>query len=457
MASFGEGFSRAFAAQQQIGAQNRATTLNYESQKLDRQLRMRKAQMDQAKELQKRYDAAIKDAMAQIDNRVKEGAYDSARQQLAAITKIGEQFDQHTSNLAKQGLLINGSSFVTKLEAMGIGIGDVEERAQTDIDKTSAKARRAYGIEDPDIRRAVIEKEGLDPKAVKPAIAVKGDERLSVDLRDFKRVKQLMADGYLVIPPTITATSPEAFTASKKEFATLSEQKVAVQNFAQMARSTMDVINAQPSALAVGGKLSATVNNLAADLRSFAQAFGVRTDIIQSADKALRFESNQHYDPKTALPTDDIGKLAEPTFRSLGIANAALKSDIINLAFAAAAANGQTGRSVSDRDFEAALREIGAGSRDPDTFKFVLQRVANRMNNRYRNAFLAARDSGRFPNLVGQEPEDLIGNIFSEGKKATTGGTTRPTVPSSVPSGSLMSKDGKYYLPPGGSEWLSIQ
>lgn len=73
--------------------------------------------------------------------------------------------------------------------------------------------------------------------------------------------------------------------------------------------------------------------------------------------------------------------------QGLGIENARMQSLITSLAFQAAAASGQTGRGVSDRDVRRFIREIGASAADPAAFAATLRDVADRTARNFRINF----------------------------------------------------------------------
>lgn len=118
------------------------------------------------------------------------------------------------------------------------------------------------------------------------------------------------------------------------------------------------------------GKIAQGITGMVSSLTGVAKNFGV--DVSQ-------FESGASADERIKKADSILGK-------SSGI-SAQIRSAIVDLAYAAAAAQGQTGKAVSDKDYENNLRQLGSGSGGLKNFRGVmvsfLERNATKMKNRH--------------------------------------------------------------------------
>jgi hypothetical protein len=113
-------------------------------------------------------------------------------------------------------------------------------------------------------------------------------------------------------------------------------------------------------------------------INSLAQAFGMRgVDVDPNSEAGQRVlgEANR-------LATRVVGW--SPTIQEAANTNAVVQSLLINMAFAMAAAKGQTGRFLSDRDVELQLQELGR-SASPEQFQAAVRSVLNRTYEHYRS------------------------------------------------------------------------
>jgi hypothetical protein len=88
-----------------------------------------------------------------------------------------------------------------------------------------------------------------------------------------------------------------------------------------------------------------------------------------------------------------------PSVQDAALLNQRIESLMVPLAFAMAAAKGQTGRTLSDRDVELQLRELGR-SASPELFEAALRDVVNRTYDGYQRRMLAMTG--------GMVPVDLV-------------------------------------------------
>lgn len=151
---------------------------------------------------------------------------------------------------------------------------------------------------------------------------------------------------------------------SETERRQLNDQETATRNFIDTSSDALSLLQANPDINTFIAKAASTVNNLQQEGRAIAKAFGMEFD-------------ESIFDPSTY----------KNEFDELGVQNVRMQSLIVALSFQAAAAQGQTGRAISDRDVTRFVREIGASSADPRAFSRTLIDVANRSARSFRNSF----------------------------------------------------------------------
>ena len=185
----------------------------------------------------------------------------------------------------------------------------------------------------------------------------------------------------LSLPPSIVtqADAENANIAIPEPNSPEMRELKAGKSFAQQAIRTSDIIQdlvrVKPEALGFSGAVASSVNSLVAQTQNFARIAGIPV--------------NASLNPKDY----------QDTFKDIGITNARLQSQIIGLAFAAAAASGQTGRGISDRDIELFLRKIGGSTQDPVALMAVLEDFKEDVDFRFRSQVSA---------VLGREPPPLL-------------------------------------------------
>lgn len=144
----------------------------------------------------------------------------------------------------------------------------------------------------------------------------------------------------------------------------LNDAQVATQNFIATAGDALNLIDEEPGANTLTGRAAALFGDLKAEAVTFGNALG------------LDFEPSQ-LDPATYTEQ----------FKSLGVTNPRMQSLITSLAFQAAAAAGSRGQSVSNRDIERFINQVGGNAANPEAFKAVLRDEAARTARNFRNNF----------------------------------------------------------------------
>lgn len=155
---------------------------------------------------------------------------------------------------------------------------------------------------------------------------------------------------------------PRAFEGgTKKDFEKLREVEIATTNAITNAYRLQDLIREDPDALTATGRMVSIARAMANEAEAVARTFGV--EIPEGLNDAARYAS---------------------TFETLGVDNARARGMITNLAYTAAAANGQTGRGVSDRDVKRFIERIGGGYMDPQARDAVLDDFIEEIAEAYK-------------------------------------------------------------------------
>lgn len=144
----------------------------------------------------------------------------------------------------------------------------------------------------------------------------------------------------------------------------LRDAEVATRSLVATAQDAIDLLRKNPNANTMTAGVARFANDLQQEATAFASNMGL--DIEEGALDPSNYEGE---------------------FQELGIENAQMKSLLTSLAFQAAAASGQTGRSVSDRDVQRFIKEVGAQNADPMAFAQTLRDVANRAVRRFQTNY----------------------------------------------------------------------
>lgn len=198
---------------------------------------------------------------------------------------------------------------------------------------------------------------------------------------------ELTATGspWVLAPKREEVGGPGAFSGSKKQKEALVEKEILTGQAMSTADDIKKTLKDTPGVMSdITTFILKPLKRLSVDAEDAARAIGI--DVTASYDKA---------DYKDVLSTIDI--------RSRD--RAGIESAIVNLAFTAALASGQSGKSVSDRDVKRFLTEIGAGQIDDGNFAFVLDKFTDRLQRNYRirhKAFYKKEYEGDFGVTVGK-------------------------------------------------------
>ena len=154
--------------------------------------------------------------------------------------------------------------------------------------------------------------------------------------------------------------SGEDIGITNVEATRMRDAEVATRAFVETATDAMNLLIEQPDINTFVGSAAALVNNLETEAKAIANSLGVSFDnnLINPSSYSSQFDR-------------------------LGIQQPRMRSMITSLAFQAAAAQGQSGRDISNADIARFINEIGANSSDPRAFAQTLNDVTNRTTRRF--------------------------------------------------------------------------
>jgi len=215
-------------------------------------------------------------------------------------------------------------------------------------------------------------------------------------------------------PQQVEQGEPGDFSLKQKQEFDLRETRAQAKIFAKSAEDAVSLLESNPDINTFVARGSALINDLQQEGRSIARAAGV------------------DFDEEVLDPTQ-YGE----QFEDLGVDNRRLQGLVTNLAFTAAAAQGQTGRAVSNRDIERFIGEIGASASDPQAFAATLRDSVNRTVRglRIRSQELAGEDFGEDITFMG-EP---IGFSQEELRQRSTG-VSREQATEQLPDGATLGR-----------------
>lgn len=161
-----------------------------------------------------------------------------------------------------------------------------------------------------------------------------------------------------------TATGAAGEVLPESQEIKLKDQESATRNFVATARDALQLLEESPDINTFTGRAASFINDVQQEARALARNTGLEFD-------------EQQLDPSKY----------ERSFDQLGIQNARMRGLITSLAFRAAAATGQEGRSVSDRDVRRFIEEVGAQSSDPRAFAANLIDVSRRTVEDFKRTY----------------------------------------------------------------------
>lgn len=200
-------------------------------------------------------------------------------------------------------------------------------------------------------------------------VAVRTDQGLMRQTRDDQgNIQFVTPPGDIQLVGTSQTGTPEELGLSGSEETALRDQEVAARNFVDTTNQALQMLQENPDVNTFSARAGAVVNDLQQEGKALARASGL--EIEDGVFDTSNYESS---------------------FDNLGIQSERMKSLFVSLAFQAATASGQTGRSVSDKDVERFMQQVGQQSSDPRALSQVLRDTAERTVNNFRNSYRTRR------------------------------------------------------------------
>lgn len=229
------------------------------------------------------------------------------------------------------------------------------------------------------------------------------DQTVTLNEADPEDQKFLQENRTQLVPaPTRQETGePGAFAGDKKLLRDLANSEIATRTAIKQTQRLRDLLADDPDALTATGRAISISRAIANEAEAVARTFGV--EIPEGLNDAARYVS---------------------TFEELGVDNARARGMLTNLAYAAAAASGQEGRSVSDRDVKRFLQRIGGGYIDPQARVAVLDDFAEEIADAFkiRRSVTLGPDAEPYRGDLGLRGSRQV--QFQEGKLYRQGGMT---------------------------------
>lgn len=211
---------------------------------------------------------------------------------------------------------------------------------------TSSDIRAAINLR---LRGADVAKSGIAPGAIAATDGMNEEQLMALDasLQGGGMSIEQGPDGTMRVLTGSMAAQREARKAKTDE----EERKATtgVMKLVNLADRVREMAVANPDSTNFGGDVARFIDNLAADVVGTARTLGY--DVTKNL--------NLPDDDPDKLTTLDPSRAPDSLFGALANKSAALKTAVFQLAIADAAANGQEGRGLSDKDLAASLRKVG--------------------------------------------------------------------------------------------------
>ncbi|MGI9297774.1 MAG: hypothetical protein ACR2QC_07740 [Gammaproteobacteria bacterium] len=321
---------------------------------------------------------------------------------------------------------------LTKLEeldaarqrALAAGNTELAARLQNQIVKESSRTRSELAKLQDDLARAQEAGETGRARQLQAEIARRGQTTLTpaqrTQTRRFQkgsdvvgirvaaagseqRIDALLAQGFQEIPVSVQAADPGVFEPTASVVSGVQDAEMGVRNFLFESDRVIQTLRTEGAAvLGAAGSVTQAINATASTIQGLQQTLFDKIPqnqrlsptafvIIDDEGRETAASVTEVRDRAVAnIRQEDPGFFVElaaglsARFEGAAINAAIVESNVVSLAFAAAAAAAQTGRGVSDKDIDRFMTQIGV-SADPDVFEEVLIDNQERMINGLRN------------------------------------------------------------------------
>lgn len=384
--------------------QNQNQQQGLQIQQQEAQMRQQGLQLQQQEFQQKQAEAQEKLQRQILEESFKDiSIYNSFGQKgdWKSAQGVGLSFLQHAQQLSKQGIqvpqdAIEHAQILTKLATAAMSQDhpdEAGEAASRALDHSSIlvkqgqdigflqkpKAESSLGKAAQDLRDGLITKEEYQAVAAKetgkegtqqPMQAVNASTGDIIPIQhDSKSGKYTdtngkpfsLPEGYVITHMAAPQGNIEGIIPKAADV-DLKKKAGSIASFNDTAQQVIDLVKGNPDITTFVSSAASLANTAKAEAQAIGRHIGIDSDV---------------YTPSTY---NDV-------FRELGIKNDVLKSLYTSLAFQAAAASGQTGHSVSDKDVERFLKQVGRGGSDPMAVMRVLESTTNTVNKEFEDQY----------------------------------------------------------------------
>jgi hypothetical protein len=285
----------------------------------------------------------------------------------------------------KEGVEMSGADRQLGMSKLLSFINPQASRALTQI--VNAQRLQPGGIVRTEIAKATGEALGEKAKPIKNWIA----RWLDVS---FDSTRNSLAK----MDPPITIPSPKVIEALQ------TKEEAFLKVFDQMERLLVRVTN-KPELLSAPGFVARSFKGLASGIQGFANLIGVSRFVEPSGVRKLLED----------IPVlGDLGRTAEES--------AIVRSQVVDLTFKLAALAGQTGRALSDKDYEIISKQLGAATADPAMMIGVMRSIAMVGSSAFNIEFKSRTGKTKFIGL----PDSRLAEPFADMKPSELKGVVLP-------------------------------
>jgi hypothetical protein len=193
----------------------------------------------------------------------------------------------------------------------------------------------------------------------------------------------------------VTAETDLTSSQSGKELIDFQSATEASLNMMDVATEVVNAVRTSPESAGYSGNIISGVNEVVRTMDGLVTSIrpDIKSDVIEIGNGKN----------KVAVKKSELGdrygeELSD--FRNSAIWNEQLDSMLINLAYMAAAAKGQTGRGLSDKDLEMNMKEVGKTT-DPIGVERVIRSFVKRTVGAYSNkAMVKGKDGSKYVDMV---------------------------------------------------------
>lgn len=205
----------------------------------------------------------------------------------------------------------------------------------------------------------------------------------------------------------------------------IESSEVMNRQFVARASEVIQLVEENPAATLASGNIGGILNTVTANARSLTDSAGFRYGTTEGGKFVQKFDSADAFlaDFESRLASGEL-EAANNALQEIAGANAEFRSALIELAFMQGAAQGQQGRSVSDKDVDRFLTQLGAGQnrllgQDPEVFSRVLSKVVENSARNFEILWKVRTKNTPLPGVDPKNPPNVLeGTRFDKERPA---------------------------------------